>query len=88
MNFDDDLILWFIVCLIVCLLIAIEAAAYKETQEWEVFKAQHKCKVVAHIDGEIFNTFGVAQNGGMTVGIGSTSAKTGWQCDDGITYYR
>jgi hypothetical protein len=22
------------------------------------------------------------------VGIGSTSGKTGWLCDDGITYYR
>lgn len=72
----------------VVLVVIMFALALHESSEWEKFKVEHKCRVVAKIDGEVFNTFGVDSNGMPTVGIGSTSSKTGWLCDDGVTYYK
>lgn len=58
--------------------------AVMEAKEWAAFKDAHHCKVVAHIRGDTFNTI----NADGSVGIGTTPSKTGWLCDDGITYYR
>lgn len=63
-------------------------AAIEDGRKWDAFKVEHKCKAVAHIKGDVFNTFGTDTKGNMTVGVGSTPDKTGWLCDDGITYYR
>lgn len=63
-------------------------AIVKDSQEWETFKAAHSCKVVAKVKGNTFNTVGTDFKGNVTVGIASTSDKTGWLCDDGVTYYR
>lgn len=79
---------WLIVAAIVAILGLLVVGTYKEGREWERFKVAHNCKPVAHIKGDVFNTFGVDSRGQMTVGIGSTPDKTGWACDDGRTYYR
>jgi hypothetical protein len=63
-------------------------AAISSGEKWEQFKLDHKCKIVAQVDGEIFNTVSVGGNGQMQIGIGSTPDKTGWLCDDGVTYYK
>jgi hypothetical protein len=57
-------------------------------KEWQAFAAAHDCKKVARIRGDVFNTFGTGSKGNMTVGVGSTPDKTGWLCNDGVTYYR
>jgi hypothetical protein len=57
-------------------------------KQWDKFSVEHHCAVVAHITGDVFNTFGFGGNGQMVVGIGGTPDKTGWRCDDGVTYYR
>lgn len=63
--------------------------AVLENGEWETFKVDHHCKVVAKIPGEVIATFGADPGNGMpTVGVATTSSRTGWLCDDGITYYR
>jgi hypothetical protein len=72
----------------VFLLVLMGFLAVAEHDEWESFKASHECKAVAHIRGEVFNTFGFDSRGGMVVGVASTSDKTGWACNDGKTYYR
>jgi len=59
-----------------------------ESADWEEFKTAHACKVTAKVSGDTFNTYGVGANGQMTIGVGSTPSKTGWTCDDGITYFR
>lgn len=84
MDDTGKLFIFFIIVAIVALLFL----AAKEEKKWDEFKIQHHCKVVAHIDGETFPTFGVGGNGQMTIGVGSTSDKTGWLCDDGIIYYK
>jgi hypothetical protein len=55
-----------------------------ERKKWEKFATAHNCKVVAHMPVESFNTLDSRGN----VGVGFTSAKDGWQCDDGVTYFR
>jgi hypothetical protein len=69
---------------IVTLFVLLIVATVNEGREWEKFKVDHSCKVVAHIKGELFNTVDSRGN----VGIGGTSDKTGWLCDDGQTYFR
>lgn len=59
-----------------------------EAAQWNTFKEEHHCKQVSHVDSTFFNTLGLSSNGGVSVGVGSTDSKTGWLCDDGITYYR
>lgn len=61
---------------------------YLNEAEWKAFSAEHNCKVVAKISGSVFNTYTVGQNGQMQMGVGSTPDRTGWLCDDGVTYYR
>jgi hypothetical protein len=73
-----------IVAAIVVVLVLAFIGISSEAKEWEAFRAAHKCKVVGHIRGEAFNTI----NSSGSVGIGITSDKTGWLCDDGVTYYR
>jgi len=59
-----------------------------EAKEWDAFKVAHACRVVAKVDGSVFNTFSVSPKGQMVIGVGSTPDKTGWLCDDGVTYYK
>lgn len=75
------------VLLVAGLIAAAKNDARKES-EWESFKVAQQCKVVAKIPSESFNTIGFGTNGQMTVGVASTSAKVGWLCNDGVTYYR
>jgi hypothetical protein len=84
----EDWIFRGLFVLIPIVLVLLVIAGIHEQREWNAFKISHKCKVVAHVDGDTFNTYGIGGDGKMTVGIGSTSAKDGWLCDDGITYYK
>ena len=77
-----------LIAIIVGLCTIVVVVAHNQSQQWDAFKVEHKCVAVAHIDGTVFNTVGVDAKGGMVVGIGSTPSKTGWACDDGVTYYR
>ena len=64
-------------------------AMLEHEKQWQEFKVTHHCVVVAHISGDVFNTIAVNPNGGgVSVGIGATPDKTGWKCDNGVTYYR
>jgi hypothetical protein len=49
-------------------------------QEWENFKATHKCKIVGYGKGGYTNT-----SSGSFVAIPDTVT---WLCDDGISYTR
>lgn len=55
-----------------------------EIKKWDEFTIAHHCKIVSHTSGDVFNT--IDANG--KIGIGITDSKTGWLCDDGITYYK
>jgi hypothetical protein len=60
---------------------------YQENQ-WNEFTKEHHCKMVAQISGEIIPTIGITTNGNISFGSGYIPNKTGYLCDDGITYFR
>lgn len=51
---------------------------------WETFKREHDCKVVANVGSEI--SYGISSSGKVVSVI--QPSKTGWLCNDGVTYYR
>jgi len=55
-----------------------------EARQWETFVIEHSCKKIGNIRGDVMTT--VATNG--TVAVTTTPDKTGWLCDDGVTYWR
>ena len=72
-----------LVGLVALLVLGIYAAVQSE-HEWATFKAAHHCKVVGRISGDVVTS--ITSNG--QIGVGMTPDKTGWQCDDGMTYWR
>ena len=83
--------LWLLLVLMICmpvLLFFMIRVALEEQAEWEKFKVEHQCKIVGRMSGDVFNTVGVTGNGQVAIGIGTTSSKTGYACDDGVTYWR
>lgn len=64
----------------------------REKREWKSFSATHACKVVGRMAGNVSvgNTFTPRGDGSTSVGImvNTTPDKTGWQCNDGVTYWR
>lgn len=56
----------------------------KDHQDWERFKIEHKCKIVSKSASTIGTGF--SSNGQVITTV--ESGKTGWLCDDGITYYK
>lgn len=57
-------------------------------RQWKQFAAEHQCRVIAKISGDTINTMSFDSKGNPVVGIATTPDKTGWLCNDGITYYR
>ena len=63
-------------------------AANEDDNKWQTFKAAHNCKIVSQSSGDTFNTYGINSDGSILLGAGSSSPKTGYLCNDGVTYYR
>lgn len=60
----------------------------EDDKQWDKFKLQHHCKMTAFIQGDLTNGLGISYKGYPTVTLNYNSAKDGWTCDDGITYFR
>lgn len=74
--------------LIVAFIVLYGVALYQDGVRWEEFKVAHKCKVVGRMRGDLLTTVVPNSNGGVGVGVTATPEKTGWLCDDGVTYWR
>lgn len=90
---DDGWVGRALLFLMTILVLSIPAAIYSSVQEaerWALFKAEHDCKVVGRERGH--TSTGVAPivggSGGVGVVVVNTPDKTGWLCDDGVTYWR
>jgi hypothetical protein len=83
------LLIFAIVALAIPALLVLEIA---ENREWERYSEAHACKVVAKVSGSTGTGIGTTVGSGGKVGVGpvvvSVAGKTGWLCDDGITYWR
>lgn len=82
----------FVLCglaLVVLLMLAGYAAVLDERQ-WNAFASEHHCKVIGHDRGGMATTIApvISGNGGVAVGITSLPSKTGYLCDDQVTYWR
>ena len=66
--------------------------AKAEQERWDKFSISHNCRVVQKVIGSTHTGYGVGvtTNGkvGAVITTTSTPAKTGWLCDDGVTYWR
>jgi hypothetical protein len=82
--FRDDTVLAAIFVGAIGLLVVGVWALVVDVRDWEAFKASHECRIVGKMHGEMINTFDTKGN----IGIGFTSGKTGWSCNDGVTYWR
>lgn len=60
----------------------------EEADAWDTFKSEHNCRDAGVMRGDVVTAVGVGANGQVAVGVGATPDKTGWQCDDGKTYWR
>lgn len=61
-------------------------AAVVEGRQWEEFKVKHNCKVVGYMKADTGIGPATGGNGGVTVVV--IPGKTGWACDNGLTYWR
>lgn len=77
-----------IISAIVVLLILVIYLAVQEQRVWNQYIVDHACKVVGREKGHSSVGYGLMTNGTMGTVVTSTPSKTGWLCDDGVTYWR
>lgn len=76
---------------VVSLLLLIVVIFYEE-KRWTEFSAANNCKKVAQMTGDVQVGVGYGMTSGGQFGTlittSTTPPKTGWLCDDGVTYWR
>lgn len=72
-----------VIVALVCLMVH---AAHVEQRQWNAFAAEHACKVVGRVTGDVLVSPVISQNGGIAVT--TTPDKVGFLCNDGVTYWR
>lgn len=81
-----------LIVFVVLLIPAVIYGSIKEAEEWEAFAAAHACKKVGHMSGSTSTGvgFGTMPNGqmGTVMTTSTTPGKTGYACNDGVTYWR
>lgn len=72
------------------LLVLMVVAIIADANQWDEFKTKHNCKIVGKMRGDVTTTVApiIGGNGGVAIGTSVTADKTGWLCDDGVTYWR
>lgn len=83
---------WAIGACVVVFLVLFVWATIEEAEQWAHFAAAHDCKVVGRMKGTTDTGvgFGMMANGqmGTVITTTSTPSKTGFLCNDGVTYWR
>lgn len=59
-----------------------------EEKQWKEFMIAHDCKKVGEISPSTSTGFGVSSNGSVSFVPISNPGKTGYACNDGVTYWR
>ena len=84
-------ILAFMAVVITMIPFAICASIFEE-REWQAFKGSQNCVVVGRQKGTTSTGvgYGMTASGqmGTVITTSSTQDTTGWECDDGVTYWR
>lgn len=68
------------------------AGALEEEKQWKQFAADHDCVKAGEMKGSVSTGvgYGMTSNGTMGTIVTTTvqPGKTGWRCNDGVTYWR
>ena len=83
-----DIDITVVIALLVVGIIAMVYFGKRDSERWQEFLKNNNCKIVSKIDGDVISTTTVDSRGNPSTSIGVTQDKTGWKCDDGVTYYR
>jgi small neutral amino acid transporter SnatA (MarC family) len=91
-NMRDEWPIWAISCAIMALLVIFVWATMAEAEEWQRFAAVHECRVIGRVNGHTDTGIGFGMTGsgqmGTVITTVSTPSKTGYLCNDGVTYWR
>lgn len=88
-NWDAVLVTLIVSGLAVLVLIGVLFVAIREeARQWAAFAEAHKCKVVSKEAPSTATGIGIGSNGSVTIMPITRGGKTGYLCDDGVTYYR
>ena len=68
---------------ILAIIYSVIAGVYSE-KEWQIFKSQHDCVIVGKVESTINPGF---STDGQFIAT-TTPSQTGWECNDGVTYWR
>lgn len=69
-------------------LVAFISLSLVEEGKWREFMIDHDCKKVGEIAPSTSSGFGVSSNGSVSFVPISNPGKTGYACNDGVTYWR
>jgi len=84
----ENIIIGGLIGFILLLLAWVTYEMIQEQKQWDSFKAIHNCKVIGKEKGDVSVGMGTTNNGKYGTIIMSNPDKTGYKCDDGITYWR
>lgn len=81
---------WLMFVLGAFLVLFLVLAAVEDQREWETFAATHECRVVGQMRGSTGTGVGpiIGGSGGVAVTSTYIPGKTGYACNDGVTYWR
>ncbi len=88
MTITEGLIYGAITVLVLAVMFLAAVADLQKKKEWEAFKLANDCKVTSRIDGDVLPTVAIGADGKAAYGITATPTKTGWTCNDGVTYFK
>lgn len=63
-------------------------ASVNSHDKWEAFRVEHNCRITGRMDGSTDIGFGLSTSGSLVTTTTSTPSRTGWTCDDGVTYWK
>ncbi len=85
---DSPLFPWAIGAFFIGAIIAMGFAMQAEQDQWNKFAVEHECIKVGEISGSSTTAIGIGTNGQTTITPIFVPGKTGYSCDDGVTYWR
>ena len=79
----------YIIAAIVTVLVGLIGwLAYEEDRAWAAFKVEHHCAKVGETSASNAIGYGLTTSGQFGTVVTYTPGKTGFKCDDGVTYWK
>lgn len=77
------------VAVVVVIFGAAAALGIHKGNQWREFKIAHNCQKVGHVSGDVLPIVSISTSTGQpSVGMAIEADKTGWKCNDGVTYWK